>query len=411
MGSEREFDVVLFGATGFTGRLVAEYLCEFHRGDARWAMAGRNLAKLKEVQAEIASRYPEVAEIPLLVADSHDASSLRALAARTKVVCTTVGPYAKYGNELVAACVAEGTDYCDLTGEVQWIRRMVDAHHDEAVRTGARIVHCCGFDSVPSDLGQWLLQTTSMERHGAPATHVRLYVRKAKGGFSGGTVASMMNLMEEARDPAVRRILGNPYSLLPEGERKGPHRGDPNGVGWSAEVQGWTGPFVMASVNSRVVRRSNALLGFPWTRELNYAEMTRTGKGVGGFLSAAALAGGLGAFVAAAAVPPVRKLMQKTILPAPGQGPTAEAIANGFFEIELVGRTEGGAETRVRVKGHRDPGYGATACMLAESALCLAQDAPAGLQGGVLTPASALSSALMQRLNQTLVQFEAQPAS
>lgn len=399
----RRYDIVLFGATGFTGRLVAEYLAE-HYGDSdvRVALAGRSIAKLEDTRRGLPAAGRDW---PLLVADSHDRTSLDAIAENTSVVCTTVGPYAKYGAELVAACVAHGTDYCDLTGETQFIRRMIDAHHEEAKKTGARIVHCCGFDSIPSDLGTLMMQEASKERFGAPLQKLTYFAGETKGGFSGGTVASMLNLFEEiARDKRVLKILGNPYALNPEGERKGPDGSDQKGVRFDRDLGQWTAPFVMAAVNTRVVRRSNAILGYPWGEDFRYAEVMSTGKGPRGLARATAITSFLGGFMGAAAIDPIRKLLAARVLPKPGEGPSKEDRDKGFFVTRFVGKTADGRALRGRVEGTSDPGYGETAKMLAESALCLALGGPS--EGGVRTPASTMGMLLVERLRKAGMTFE-----
>lgn len=400
--SARPYDIILFGATGFTGQLVAEYLADHYTSSGlRWALAGRNAAKLEVVRANLRERSNGRCDPSIVIADSHDRASLDVVANQTNVVCSTVGPYAKYGDSLVAACVAAGTAYCDLTGEVQWVRRMIDEHHSAAQRSGARIVHCCGFDSIPSDLGTQLLVEEAVRLHGRAPDHATLYVGATRGGFSGGTVASLLNVLDEASDRAVRRVLGNPYSLCPEGEQRGPDRGDPNGVSFDRDEKRWIGPFLMAAVNSRVVRRSNALLNYAYGRTFQYREVTRLGAGPGAMLQASALAAGLGGFVVAASIKPVRRMLLPRVLPAPGEGPSRAAIESGFFKIEIVGRyTDGTPEVRVAVRGTLDPGYGATAAMLSEAATCLALDAAkTNGEGGVLTPASAMGSVLRERLN------------
>lgn len=405
----RTYDIVVWGATGFTGRLVAEYLARnYSDGSVRWAIAGRNQAKLDSIIEIIEPYFTNAHKPGVLLGDSMDRASMDELAKSTSVVLTTVGPYAKFGENLVAACVDNGTDYCDLTGEVQFIRRMIDAHHDKARATGTRIVHCCGFDSIPSDIGTWYLQELARQESGAPCDEVKLHVVGASGGFSGGTVASLLNVLDEARDKSVRRILGHPYSLNPEGERSGPDGGDQNTARRDETTGAWTAPFVMAAINTRVVRRSNALRDFVYGREFRYSEVTRTGKGAKGFIAAATTAAGLGGFVAAATIPPLRRLMEQTVLPAPGEGPTRKQIQRGWFKIELVGTWDSSDRDplRVSVHGKRDPGYGATACMLAESALCLALDGgELESEGGVLTPAVAMGGHLMERLNATQVTF------
>jgi short subunit dehydrogenase-like uncharacterized protein len=259
--SERPYDIVLFGATGFTGRLVADYLNTVPQ--LRWAIAGRNRSKLEALRNELARLVPRAEPLPVLIADSADAAALADVAGSTRVVCTTVGPYDIHGEPLVAACVKAGTDYCDLTGETPFIRRMVDTYHDAARASGARIVHCCGFDSIPSDLGTHVLQQSFNEHHGQPATRVRFELVRASGGFSGGTVASLLNVVQQATNPAVRRVLADPYSLNPAGERHGPDGGDRVAPHRDPRSGRWLGPFLMGPINTRIVRRSHALLGRP----------------------------------------------------------------------------------------------------------------------------------------------------
>jgi short subunit dehydrogenase-like uncharacterized protein len=395
---KREFDLVLWGASGFTGRLVAEHLGR--AGDARglrWAAGGRNPEKLAAALHEIG-----LPGIPVVLADSHDPDSLRKLARRTSAVCTTVGPYALYGSELVEACVAAGTHYCDLSGEVHWMRRMIDAHEQHARETGAILVHACGFDSIPSDLGCLFLQQHALDEYGRPCSSVKLFVRKMQGTFSGGTVASMMNALETAQaDPAERRVMGHPYALNPAGERKGPDEADATGPRKDPDAGGWTAPFVMAPVNTRIVRRSHALLGWPWGQRFRYTEAMSVGPGLAGLGRAAAITAGLGSFMAVASTRPTRRLMNRLFLPQPGEGPGEAAREAGGFEMRLVGRhpTAPGRSLQARVTGRRDPGYGATARMLGEAAICLALDAarlPVG--GGSWTPATAFGELLIERL-------------
>lgn len=402
---EREFDIVVFGATGFAGRLVCEYLVEHYMDDeVRWAIAGRNERKLASLREDLSRLNPLAEDIPHVVADSMDRASLDAMAARTTVICTTVGPYAKYGSELVAACVEHGTHYCDLTGEVQWIRRMLDQHHDRAKETGARIVHCCGFDSIPSDLGTLALQNEAIERSGEPCHEVKYLLAVATGGFSGGTIASMANVMEEASNKETRRVLGHPYSLNPEGEREGPDGSDQMGVEYDEVAEVWTAPFVMAAINTRIVRRSNALLDYKYGKDFRYSEATKMGAGPGGALKAGGLSAGLGVFTAAMAFGKTRNLLTKYVLPDPGEGPSRDKIENGFFKVILDGRGGPADGLKVEVRGGRDPGYGATATMLSEAALCLAlQRDELTSEGGILTPAAAMGEQLIERLSETEV--------
>lgn len=413
--SKTEFDILVWGATGFTGRLVAEYLARTQSTHgARWALAGRDRAKLEEVRGSLVGLNPACAELPLLLADAKDAASLDALVSRTRVIITTVGPYARYGSELVAACVRNGTDYCDLTGEVQWMRKMIDAHHAQARESGARIVHTCGFDSIPSDLGVLMLQDFMREHHASHCDRIRLFVTKMRGGISGGTAASALQTMDDVKaDPSLRRVLGNPHGLDPEPRRGRPEERDQLGVRYSKELGRWTGPFVMAPVNTRVVRRSNALLGYPWGQDFLYSEAASFPRGPKGLFNAVSAAGTLGGFFLAASVPVVRRQLERHVLPAPGTGPSAEERERGCFEILLLGegKTPGGGSAKLegRVAAQGDPGYAATSRMLSESALCLAFD-PLPSEGGVLTPATSMGMKLVERLRRAGMTFEVKPA-
>jgi short subunit dehydrogenase-like uncharacterized protein len=390
---EREFDVVVWGATGFTGKLVVEYLASRRTSDGlRWAIAGRSADKLAALKAA------NGCSVETIVADSFDRASLDDMAKRTKVVLSTVGPYAKYGSELVAACVTLGTHYCDLAGEVQWIRRMIDEHQETARSTGARIVHCCGFDSIPSELGVFFLQQEARGIHGSPCHEISMFVKSVKGGLSGGTFASMMNALREIEeDRSIAKVLVHPYSLNPEGERQGPDGRDQNGVRYSQEAAGWTAPFIMAGVNTKVVRRGHALMGYPYGKDFRYSEASLMGKGPRAFAKATSMAAGLGGFVLAAANRLTREHLVERFIPQPGQGPSKEERENGFFKLLFVGKLKSGIEMRAQVTGDRDPGYGSTAKMLSESAICLALD-DLNVQGGFWTPASAMGEALLRRL-------------
>ncbi len=409
----RVHDIVLWGATGFTGSLVAEYLVRRAAAEpVRLALGGRDLAKLEVLRDRLVGIDPAAAELPLIVADSHDRASLDAMVRDTAVVCSTVGPYALHGRLPVAACIAARTDYCDLTGEVQFIRTMIDEHHAAAERAGARIVHCCGFDSIPSDLGTLMLQQAASERHGSPLDRITFVLGASRGSFSGGTVASLVNVVVEAgADPEIRRILTDPYALNPEGERDGPDGPDLAGARFDRELGRWTGPFVMASINTRVVRRSNAILGWPYGRDFRYAEVTGFGAGLKGRLAAIAMAGSVGTLVAALAWSPTRSLLQTVALPNPGEGPDRAAREAGFFKISLHGRTTSSDGQRVEMTAHvagdNDPGYGETAKMLGESALCLALDgADLETPGGILTPAACMGQRLVDRLRAAGMRFE-----
>lgn len=392
--ADRIHDVVVFGATGFTGRLVAEHLASRGEDAGNWAIAGRNLAKLEALARDLD------VDVPQLVVDAADPDAVAAMAAATKVVCTTVGPYARFGEPIVAACAEHGTDYVDLSGEPQWIRQMIDTHHDVATASGARIVHSCGFDSIPSDLGTLVAQQAMHEQHGTYASRVKLRVRGMRGGASGGTLASMVTVMEEsAADPEVAAVLEDPYSLLPAGERIGPHVPAHTSAEYDHDFQSWLAPFVMELVNAKVVRRSNALLGYPWSREFRYDEAVLTGDGLGGRAKASTLAAGTGGTSMALSSSAMVRQLADRFLPDSGTGPDAAAREAGFFDVRILAKhpSDRDKDVLVRVTGDRDPGYGSTSRMLGEAALALASgDAEVG--GGSWTPASALGQPLVERL-------------
>jgi len=378
----RDYDLVVYGATGFTGRLVAEYLAG-RDGPERIALAGRSLWKLESVRDDIGVDWP------ILVADAADPKALQTVAQSTTAVVTTVGPYWKYGLPLVEACAKAGTHYADLAGEVLFMRESIDRFDAVAKKSGARIVHASGFDSIPSDLGVYLLQ----EAVGGPLGETVMAVRWASGGFSGGTIASGIGQMEAAKaDPSLRRVMEDPYALTP-GE-SGPDAGDQIWVRYEPVLDSWTGPFVMAAINTRVVRRSNLLLGHRYGREFTYKEVVATGPGLGGRARATALATASTGGMAALSIGPARAVISR-FLPDPGEGPGPEAREKGGFRIEFRSTTGDGEVYAAEVIGKGDPGYAATSRMLSEAGLCLAgTEGP----GGVLTPASAMGDALVERL-------------
>jgi short subunit dehydrogenase-like uncharacterized protein len=399
MTEERELDVVVFGATGFVGRLIAEYLAGHDGEPVRIGLAGRSREKLERVRAELGER---AADLPLVVADSSDAASLAAMARRTKVVATTVGPYLRSGTGLVEACIEAGTDYADLTGEVLFVHRSIQLH-DRAARGGARIVHSCGFDSIPSDVGVYLLYRAAADDGAGELGETTLVVTGVKGGVSGGTVASLTGQIDEARESReARRLLMDPYALTTDRDDapKGDDEGDLRGVKRDSELGQWVGPFVMASYNTRIVRRSNALQDWAYGRAFRYREVMGLGDGPTAPVKGAVLAGGLGALTAGLALPPTRKVLDR-LLPDPGEGPSEKTRREGFFRIEIHTRTSTGARYVARVAAQGDPGYGATAMLMGEAARCLAlDDARLPMAGGVLTPAAAMGDALAARLRE-----------
>lgn len=392
----RELDLIVFGATGFTGRLVAEYVQRTAaRDNLRWAIAGRSRDKLAALGLDV----------PIIVAEALEPGAMRELAERTGVVCTTAGPFARYGSALVAACADTGTHYCDLTGEVPWMRRMIDAHHTRARATGARIVHSCGFDSIPSDLGVWATQQEFIRRFGIPARKVTALYGEQSGGFSGGTVASALDTMREASaDRAIRSLLDNPYALDPDPGMARPPAPDEHGVGWEPHLKLFTTPFIMAQVNTRVVRRAHALAGAPWGADFRYREVMSTPGNLGGAVLAAGIAGGSAAIAFAMTRPALRAQIGKRA-PQPGDGPSAEARQRGHWKLRLVAEGPAGANLVYVVSDRADPGYGSTATMLGEAALCLALD-PLTTPGGVQTPSVAMAQPLLDRLRRAGLVFE-----
>lgn len=394
-------DILLWGATGFVGRLVAGYLWTRYgqTGEIRFALGGNDQAALENVKRQLRTDADET-PLPLFVGDAFDDAFLNAMARKAKLIVSTVGPYAKYGDGLVAACAANGTDYCDLAGETQWMYRMINAHQDEAAKSGARIVHACGFDSIPSDMGVWFLQREAENRFGHPMSRVKLRVKTMRGGASGGTVASILNVIEESRrDPEVARILKNPYALAPEGGRSGIRQPHVSTFEYDKDAGSWVAPFVMAAINTRVVHRSNALMRHRWGKAFQYDEAMLMGSGLRGRLRAAAVASMLGGFVLGAAFAPGRAILNKTILPQPGRGPSAEKREKGFYQMLLIGKDDTGNRLQVKVTGDRDPGYGSTCKMLGESAVCLFKDiAREETPGGFWTPSTAMGETLFDRL-------------
>jgi short subunit dehydrogenase-like uncharacterized protein len=374
-----EFDIICYGATGYTGRLVAAHLLKTYgaAGDLSWAMAGRSEAKLAEVRAEIGA--PE--SLPLIVADAADPASLEAMAKRASVIISTVGPYQLYGSPLVAACAAAGTDYVDLTGESNWIAEMIPANQAAAKASGARIVFSCGFDSIPFDLGVFYVEEAAKARFGGYSRRVRGRVRGLKGGLSGGTLASgMATQAAAARDPGVTAVLANPFALTPG--FRGPDQPDGDKPYEDKVTGAWVGPFMMAGINTKAVHRTNLLLGQPWGAGFQYDEMQMLdgppGEGAGGMGGFNFGAGGL---------------------PKPGEGPSPEERETGFYDILFVAEAGDGRTVRAAVKGDMDPGYGSTAKMLAESAVCLARDvAKDQTPGGCWTSAAAMGPMLIRRL-------------
>ncbi|MEA2899351.1 MAG: hypothetical protein QOJ84_4966 [Bradyrhizobium sp.] len=383
MKPSSKFDIVVYGASGFTGQLVAEYLASRYRGDGdlKWAMAGRNLDKLAGVRDAIGAP----ADIPLIAADAGDPASLRAMLDQTRLVLTTVGPYQLYGSELVAACAASGTDYLDLCGEPLWMRQMIDAHEATAKSSGARIVFSCGFDSLPFELGVYFVEQTAKEKLGAPVSRVKGRVRMMKGPPSGGTAASIMaTFMAAAKDLSLVTSLRDPFVLTPGFD--GPTQPPGNKPKFDPDLDAWTAPFPMATINTRNVHRSNLLMGFPYGKDFIYDEMILTGPGEQGEAEARRLLAANNA-----------ERMGAVGGPKPGEGPSKEERETGHYDLLFVGLASDGRQVRVAVKGDRDPGYGSTSKMISECAVCLLRDAP-DVAGGIWTPGAAMGDCLIKRL-------------
>ncbi|UPK07374.1 saccharopine dehydrogenase NADP-binding domain-containing protein [Bradyrhizobium sp. 170] len=379
--SSSKFDIIVYGASGFTGQLVAEYLAANYKGDAnlKWAMAGRSNDKLASVRDAIGAP----SDTPLIVADASDPASLKAMVDQTKSVISTVGPYQFYGNELLAACVASGTDYFDLCGEPLWMREMIDKHEAAAKASGARIVFSCGFDSVPFELGAFFVQEEAKRVFGTPALRVKGRVRDMRGTLSGGTAASAKATFDAvAKDLSLVAILKDPFALTPGS--KGPKQPPGSKPAYEEDLQSWAAPFMMALINTRNIHRSNMLMDFPYGKEFVYDEMVLTGDGERGEANAK--------LVMAANT-------EKTGpgAPKPGEGPSKEERENGLYDLLYVAIAPDGRQVRASVKGDRDPGYGSTSKMISECAICLLRDTP-DVPAGIWTPGAAMQHKLIKRL-------------
>ena len=402
----KEFDLVIFGATSFVGQLVCDYLLhEAIDANLNWAMAGRSQSKLRKIKSDLGEK---AARLPLFIADSFDETALKNLCERTNLIVSTVGPYALYGESLIKVCAQSGTDYCDLTGEHQWIRRMTRAYQREAEASGARIVNCCGFDSMPSDLGVKFLQQSALKKFGTTCDKVRFRVKSIKGHASGGTIASMVNIFKEtADDEELQEEFKNLYSLCPD-DHSNKVRQRLIDVEYDKVFKSWVGPFVMAGINTRVVLRSNALMTPPYAKQFHYDEGTLVGNGKKGRKKAKRLAWLSKVGMFAMSVPLIRALIVKIFLPKPGEGPSLGEQNNGFYDLRLLGITEHGDEILTKVIGDKDPGYGSTAKMLAQAAISLRLEVSGSeLPGGFWTPATAFGDKLFARLqSQAGISFE-----
>jgi short subunit dehydrogenase-like uncharacterized protein len=406
---KRQYDVVLYGASGFVGRQTVAYFGkhpDVKAAGLQWALAGRSADKLEAVRTACG-----VPQAGIVVAEAHDAAAMDALARNARVVLSTAGPFALYGSELVAACVQHGTHYVDITGETPWVRGLMDRHHAEAQRKGVRIIPFCGFDSIPSDLSAHLANAAMQERFGEVCTQVKAAF-SVRGGFNGGTLASLFNMLAAKQTAAME----DPFLLNPDGMRPG--KGDPRMASnadpiapvHDADFSAWLGPFMMSSINTRVVRRSAALLGY--ADDYHYQEYMRLGRGAAAGLAAAALSMGAFASQYALRLAPMRKLAQR-LAPQPGDGPSEASMDGGSFRCQFVGTSASGKKVRGQIADKGDPGNRATTKMLCESALALALqlDAlPGGPKhGGLLTPASGLGDVLVQRLRDAGMTLAVEP--
>ena len=388
MENNREYDIIIWGASGFTGRLVAEYLYKnYNAKDLNWAIAGRNELKLSSIREKFLDNT-----IPIVLADSFNENSLNDIVKKTKVVCSTVGPYAKYGSLLVKSCVKNKTYYCDLAGEAQWIRKMIDLYHKEAITNQVKIVNSCGFDSIPSDMGVYFIYKNILKKN----LSIKMRVTGAKGGYSGGTYASMQNIIKEASiNKEIRRNLTNPYGLNPIGEQSGMDKSDLRSVIYDSKIKTWISPFLMAGINTKIVRRSNALSNYNYGKEFKYDEAVMTGTGFKGRLKGIILSIPL-IFLSAKPGSLFNKIFN-FLSPKPGKGPNKKERESGYFSLRFYVFQENNDFSIYKVTGDKDPGYGSTSKMLAESAVCLAKD-ELNNNFGILTPSIAMSDSLLDRL-------------
>ena len=390
----KQFDIIIWGATSFTGKLVVEYLFKkFASTKIKWAIAGRNKEKLENVRSKVADK-----NIPIFIADSFDEKSLSVIVKKSKVICSTVGPYSLYGSLLVELCVKHSTNYCDITGEAHWIRTIIDKFHKDAKKKKIKIVNSCGFDSIPSDMGVYFIQNEIKKAYKSYAKSIKMRVAGIRGGISGGTYGSMNNLLKEAyADKSVFKVLNNPYGLNPRDKMEGLDKKDLRKIIFDNESKSWIYPFIMAGINTKIVRRSNALSNFQYGKEFTYEEATMAGKGISGFWKAI-----LALFpLAMIGINPnsFLKKIVNSFMPKPGEGPGIEKRKNGFYNLRFYITIDKKKKAFAKVIGDSDPGYGSTSKMLAESAISLAFDNLPG-NYGVITPSFAMGDKLLERLKE-----------
>ena len=412
---KRSYAVVLYGATSFVGQITAHYLAQFladkdnqngpDSEPVTWAIAGRDQEKLEKLQTELSAAQKggkAEAKVDIIVANSNDDASLDEMTKQTQVIISTVGPYLKYGEPLIKSCTKNGTDYVDLTGEAIFIKDMMDKYQDDAKKSGARIVNSCGFDSIPSDLGVYFTQRQAEEKFDESCTVINMRVKAAKGGLSGGTIASMATIFEEVgQNKSRRKQVANPYLLNDDEDAPNVRQDNVSKPEYDDEHARWLAPFVMASINTRIVHRSNQLLDYEYGRDFKYDEAMWMKDGVKGKLMSYGMSIGLLGFATAMMIKPSRELLSKHVLPKSGSGPSKEEQENGYFDIRFFGKTAKNDTINTKVTGDKDPGYGSTSRMLAQSALCLAQDIDKNdVEGGFWTPASAMGDKLLTRLEE-----------
>ena len=404
MKRDIKYDLVIIGASGFTGKLVVEYLLKEYGAvnkEFTWAIAGRNHEKLYALRKKFEKIDPLAKELNILISNNHDITSLDKITSVSRLIITTVGPYLKYGKLLVESCVRNGTHYCDLTGEVPFIRESIDSFDSVAKDNKCRIIHSCGFDSVPSDVGVFFLQKHSISKYKTPCDEIKLYVRATRGGLSGGTIDSMINISDYIKNrPKLAGLLGHPYALNPTLQSfKSSDKSSLRTIKWDEEMMLWTAPFIMSGINTRVVRRSNALLNFKYGNNFKYAEVSSFSKGMLGFIKSLYLLTGIGLVKMFLSFSFSLWVIRKFFLPSPGEGPSRNDREEGYFKLLLVGKINGEKKVSVTISGDRDPGYAGTAKMLAESALCILlekKDIPKSY--GVMTPACGFGDVIIGRL-------------
>ena len=408
---KKKYDLIVFGVTGFTGRLVFEYLIThygLYNSKFTWAIAGRNKKKLEELKKSLIHIDPKSEKIDTFVADSFDSKSLDTMTSSCGIIISTVGPYIKYGLPLVESCVKNSTNYCDLTGEVPFIRESIDLFHEKAIKNKCRIIHSCGFDSIPSDLGVLLLQRYCQKKYNKVCNEVNLYVEALKGGLSGGTIASMISVMKYVDlHPEKKNILNSSFSLNPM-KKMYKYEQEPTlrSIRWDNTIKKWICPFLMSGINTRIVRRTNAIAEFSYGDRFEYNEMSSFKNGLNGFLRAFIMLITLGILQFTIKSNFLLWILRKMVLPKQGEGPSDRKMKDGFFKMKIIGKIDRVAKNSVTIIGKTDPGYSATAKMLTESAISiLLNEDKIPKAYGVLTPASGIGLILIDRLQDRGISF------